>query len=131
MANDFMHLNFSLNLALINLENIKYDAAGIIFDNTRYKDAVFYGFGGGLPDFENRNLDSQYWVFWPREAASKGIEKGMNLTLVDRWDGAFNLTARKGPIRWSIFSYATPPFVKHGGLGFARFEEVVFQYFFS
>ena len=57
-----------------------------------------FGFGGGLPDFENRNLDSQYWVFWPREAASKGVEKGMNYNLVNKWDGAFNLTARK----WSI-----------------------------
>ena len=64
-----------------------------MFDNTRYKSAIK---AKDLPDFTNRNTDSQYWVFWPREAASKGIEKGTNYNLVKEihdWDGAFNLTA--------------------------------------
>merc|ERR1711920_872114 len=34
-----------------------------------------------------------YWVWWPREAASKGFEKGTDLNVVAKWDGAFNLTA--------------------------------------
>ena len=50
---------------------MQYNATAIIFDNTRFKDAVRHNFGGGVPDFENRNIDTQYWVFWPREAASK------------------------------------------------------------
>ena len=45
-----------------------------------------------LPDMKERNTESQYWVFWPREAASKGIEKGMDFDSVKNWDNAFNLT---------------------------------------
>ena len=74
---------------------MEYSSAGIIFDNTRFKDAVRRNFGGGVPDFVDRNVDTQYWVFWPREAASKGSSKGMEYKLVaPYWDGAFNLTAR-------------------------------------
>ena len=43
------------------------------------------------PDTLDRNQD-QYWVFWPREAASKGVERGTELMQNDGWDGAFNLT---------------------------------------
>ena len=70
-------------------------ATGIIFDNTRYKDALKHDFGGGIPDFANRNIDTQYWVWWPREAASKGRSKGLDYNLVGKtgWDAAFNLTA--------------------------------------
>jgi len=78
---------------LTNDRNFEYEADGIMFDNTRYKNAIR---AKDLPDFNNRNLDSQYWVFWPREAASKGIEKGTNFNLVKQihdWDGSFNLTA--------------------------------------
>ena len=77
-------------------KSLEHQVNGIIFDNTRFKDALLHDFGGGLPDFENRNVDSQYWIFWPREAASKGIEKGMNYNQVKNWDNAFNLTARNG-----------------------------------
>jgi hypothetical protein len=38
----------------------------------------------------NRNPD-QYWVFWPREAASKGVESGTK-AMEGEWDKAFNLT---------------------------------------
>ena len=38
----------------------------------------------------DRNLD-QYWVFWPREAASKGINSGTS-AMKGEWDKAFNLT---------------------------------------
>ena len=34
---------------------------------------------------------NQYWVFWPREAASKGINSGTSAMKGD-WDKAFNLT---------------------------------------
>lgn len=61
-----------------------------MFDNTRYKNAKNLG---DLPDYANRNINSQYWIFWPREAASKGIEKGTSYKLVQEWDSAFNLTA--------------------------------------
>ena len=30
------------------------------------------------PDMENRNLD-QYWIFWAREAASKGASHGSRI----------------------------------------------------
>lgn len=43
-----------------------------------------------IPDMENRN-PNQYWIFWPREAASKGSERA-TAALKDNWDGAFNLT---------------------------------------
>ena len=68
---------------------------GIIFDATRYKDAMKYGFAGGLPDFKKRNTETQYWVWWPREAASKGRSKGLDLSIVgqNNWDSGFNLTA--------------------------------------
>ena len=42
------------------------------------------------PELKNRNPD-QYWVFWPREAASKGIQSGTRAMEGD-WDAAFNLT---------------------------------------
>ena len=42
------------------------------------------------PDMFERNPD-QYWVFWPREAASKGIESGTS-AMEGAWDSAFNLT---------------------------------------
>ena len=72
----------------------------IIFDNTRY---VFALHGKlhqqfeqlTMPDFENRNTETQYWVWWPRETAAKGQENGLNYDLVVKsgWDSAFNLTA--------------------------------------
>ena len=58
-------------------------ADGILFDNTRYKRAASEH---DLPNFESRNLDSQYWIFWPREAASKGVGKGVDHNLVKGWD---------------------------------------------
>ena len=95
-----------------NDRNREFNADAILFDNTRYKKARLQH---DLPNFENRNTDSQYWIFWPREAASKGISKGTGLnlitikvlqtkkvittllkgtshSLVKNWDGAFNLT---------------------------------------
>ena len=67
-------------------------AAGIIFDNTKHLSAT-KGYYNGLPDYKERNLNHQYWVWWPREAASKGFKKGTDLSVVKYWDGAFNLTA--------------------------------------
>ena len=40
------------------------------------------------PDMKNRN-QNQYWIFWPREAASK---TGATEVMQGDWDGAFNLT---------------------------------------
>ena len=70
-----MLLSITISLSdcwLSHDKDYQYTAAGIIFDNTRFKDAVKHNFGGGVPDYENRNLKTQYWIFWPREAASKG-----------------------------------------------------------
>ena len=64
-------------------------ASSILFDNTRFRTGRLRG---DLPNFESRNLDSQYWIFWPREAASKGIDKGLDYESVAQWDSAFNLT---------------------------------------
>ena len=66
----------------------------IIFDNTRYIEAAKRG-KLPLPDFENRNTESQYWVWWPRESAAKGRGTGLDYDLVGKsgWDSAFNLTA--------------------------------------
>lgn len=80
---------------LTNDKHVEYTADAIIFDHTRYRKNLEVE-TGVMPDFVNRNTDSQYWVFWPRESASKGIEKGTNHKLVKEihdWDGAFNLTA--------------------------------------
>ena len=43
---------------------------------------------GRLPDTKNRNTEKQYWIWWPREAASKGISWGMDWDLVGKsgWD---------------------------------------------
>lgn len=77
---------------------MEHEAAAIIFDATRYKAAKKSGdkFNyGGLPDFANRNTERQYWVWWPREAASKGISWGLDWSIVGEsgWDSCFNLTA--------------------------------------
>ena len=60
----------------------------IIFDNTRYKDAAKHGYGGGVPDMEGRNTETQYWIWWPRESAAKGWGKGSDWDLVGKsgWD---------------------------------------------
>ena len=44
------------------------------------------------PTNDNRN-QNQYWVFWPREAASKMVEKAaVKLENDISWDSSFNLT---------------------------------------
>ena len=80
---------------LTHEKHLEKEAAGIIFDHTRYKAALNYQYGGGLPDFKRRNTERQYWVWWPREAASKGFGWGMDWGIVGKsgWDSAFNLTA--------------------------------------
>jgi hypothetical protein len=50
---------------------------------------------GDMPDFPNRNLDSQYWIWWPRESAAKGLNRKTKYHLVkdeNNWDGCMNLT---------------------------------------
>ena len=42
------------------------------------------------PSFKDRNLD-QYWIFWPREAASKSVERGFR-RMKGLYDRSFNLT---------------------------------------
>ena len=64
-----------------------------IFDKLYLKKLLSKFYNLDLPDYQNRNRDSQYWIFWPREAASKGIEKGTRYEWVKDWDSAFNLTA--------------------------------------
>ena len=78
---------------LTHERHLEKEAAGIIFDQTRYKTHFKHNFG--LPDFKHRNTEKQYWVWWPRESASKGMGNGMDWNLVGKngWDGAFNLTA--------------------------------------
>ena len=53
-------------------------ADGILLDNTRF---LRYAHLDKLeekyfnpPSLSDRN-DDQYWIFWPREAASKGVSK--------------------------------------------------------
>lgn len=80
-----------------NNRDLEKSADALLIDNTRFltvarghkaNDTIYKN---GIPDTQNRNQD-QYWVFWPREAASKGIEKGMEVMQEHGWDGAFNLT---------------------------------------
>lgn len=80
---------------LTHEKHLEKEAAGIIFDQTRYRVAKKFNYGGGLPDFKRRNTEHQYWVWWPREAASKGYGWGMDWNTVGKsgWDSAFNLTA--------------------------------------
>ena len=80
-------------------KHLEHEANAIIFDQTRYRNAK-YGKGKGwkkekLPDFKNRNTESQYWVWWPRESASKGYPVGTKWSIVGEsgWDSGFNLTA--------------------------------------
>ena len=80
-----------------NNRELEKSADALLIDNTRFltvarghkaNDTIYKN---GIPDTKNRNQD-QYWVFWPREAASKGIEKGMEVMQEHGWDSAFNLT---------------------------------------
>lgn len=66
-------------------------AEALLIDNTRYIQHSHNMPNGDGPQLENRN-ENQYWVFWPREAASKGIESGTK-AMKGPWDGAFNLTS--------------------------------------
>jgi len=48
-----------------------------------------------MPDFSSRNLDSQYWIWWPRESAAKGLNRKSKFNIVkdeNNWDGCMNLT---------------------------------------
>lgn len=74
---------------LTNDRSIEKEANSILIDNTRYVQHSHKGDDSG-PDMMNRNPD-QYWVFWPREAASKGVESGTK-AMEGEWDKAFNLT---------------------------------------
>ena len=75
-------------------KHLEHEANAIIFDQTRYKVAKYNNYQT-LPDFENRNTESQYWVWWPRETASKGYGTGTKWSIVGEsgWDSGFNLTA--------------------------------------
>ena len=59
-------------------------------------------FQAKIANFWDRNTDTQYWVWWPREAASKGFQRFMSYYEVENWDGAFNLTAsyRRQGVSW-------------------------------
>jgi len=67
-----------------NENEFEKESTGILVDNTRF----VQGLEG--PNLDDRNLD-QYWIFWPREAASKNVEGGAKATS-GPWDRAFNLT---------------------------------------
>ena len=53
---------------LTNQQQYEKEANGMLLDNTRYVEQR----GQNAPDLENRTKN-QYWIFWPREAASKNI----------------------------------------------------------
>jgi len=65
----------------------------IVMDNTRFitspeeNDGTYHR---SRPDIQSRNLD-QYWIFWPREAASKSVERG-SVKMEGIYDRSFNLT---------------------------------------
>lgn len=69
-----------------NQQQYEKQASGMLLDNTRYVEKR----GLGAPDLINRT-PNQYWIFWPREAASKNIANVGKYTS-STWDGAFNLT---------------------------------------
>jgi len=86
-----------------NDRSMEKTADGLLIDNTR-----FLSQKSGLERLEKLGRDinwyketppqnadrpeNQYWIFWPREAASKGIDRGMLKMRQDNWDSAFNLT---------------------------------------
>ena len=99
-----------------NQQQFEKQAAGLLIDNTRFVE----NHGHGAPDLTDRATD-QYWIFWPREAASKNVANFgkytsgkrylasfLNLILLTKfcvlitcsaknlttgsWDQAFNLT---------------------------------------
>ena len=51
-----------------NQQQFEKQAAGLLIDNTRFVEKH----GDGAPDLTDR-ANNQYWIFWPREAASKNI----------------------------------------------------------
>jgi len=59
------------NCYVTNDKKFEHQAHGIIIDNTRYLQHK----GQQHPNMVNRNLD-QYWIYWAREAASKGVDHG-------------------------------------------------------
>lgn len=69
-----------------NDRSYEKQAEGILIDNTRY----IQHHGEDHPDLENRNQD-QYWIFWAREAASKGVNSGGRI-MQGAWDSGFNMT---------------------------------------
>jgi len=78
---------------LTNDQKREKSADGILLDNTRF---LRYAHLDKLeekyfnpPSLSDRNSD-QYWIFWPREAASKGADGAELMT--GGWDSAFNLT---------------------------------------
>lgn len=75
------------NCWVTNDKRFEFEADGIIIDNTRY----LQHHGQQHPDQKNRNQD-QYWIFWAREAASKGVDHGGRV-MKGSWDATFNLTA--------------------------------------
>lgn len=72
-----------------NDRTMEKSAEALLVDNTRYIQHSHKD-NPDTPELQNRNPD-QYWVFWPREAASKGIQSGTRAMEGD-WDAAFNLT---------------------------------------
>lgn len=80
------HDAFCGNCWVTNDKRFEHDAHAIILDNTRYLQHK----GLQHPDQATRN-ENQYWVFWAREAASKGVDHGGRL-MKGEWDATFNLT---------------------------------------
>ena len=80
---------------LTNDQSLEKVADGILLDNTRFLrhahlkklDKKYYS----PPEMTDRNPD-QYWIFWPREAASKMPDI---TAMKGDWDCAFNLTTRR------------------------------------
>ena len=68
-----------------NQQQFEKEAAGLLIDNTRFVEKH----GHGAPDLSDRETN-QYWIFWPREAASKNIANFGKYTsgkrLLDRSD---------------------------------------------
>lgn len=79
---------------LTNDQSLEKEADGILLDNTRYvRNARLNKLKKPYyrpPDMKNRNPE-QYWIFWPREAASKTPENAFEVIAGD-WDTSFNLT---------------------------------------
>ena len=77
---------------MTNDRDQEFTADSILIDNPYYilNNEADNSYIGTRPNLERRNLD-QYWIFFPREAASKSVERGM-AKMKGLYDQSFNLT---------------------------------------